>query len=82
MTEKPNFYRVVYEGKEKPKQFQVICNLHGLLGVVFKASEGLGLFEARRQRTEGCMEASIKPIKEVSWLQRKSMRRIPKSGKK
>ena len=68
---------------EKPKEYSVVCISHGLIGKVAQAALGLTLFEAHRQRVDSCIGAKISPIpKDISFLQRKQMRRITNSGKK
>ena len=70
--------------KENKMKFEVRCNPHGLVGTVGQAVLGLELFKAHsKMQTDECLSVDIKPIKpiEVSWQQRKQMRRIVKNGK-
>ena len=68
---------------EKPKEFEVTCNKHGVIAIINQAILGLPIISVHMNQDRGCINMSVKPFdKSISWQQRKQMRRVTKNGKR
>ena len=68
---------------EKPKEFEVTCNKHGVIAIINQAILGLPIISVHMNQDRGCTNMSVRPFdKSISWQQRKQMKRITNSGKR